>query len=278
MTSEFCPEETSADLPAGQTKTLIAFCKRLDDKSNAKKRVRILLDGASNRSLCKRSLANLLEANGEPTDLTMQLAGGNVSKTTRESKVWLCLESLDGDYKIPIQVTTTKKVGMMPPINFNPKDFSHLSGLKFTEKFPVKREISIDILVGEPIYSHLLLGNPVLREMEEPGAQRTKLGWAVCAADPSSVKEKSYCYAVSKRNDQFSVDKLSVIMSKFWDLEVIGVPPPPVEESKYTAEEQAAIDSFQAGATYDKVERRWTVRLPWLNEKPQHDSTLAPRN
>ncbi len=169
---------------------------------------------------------------GEPTDLTLHLAGGHRSTTTREKKVWIRLESVAGDFSTDIQVTTTKKVGMLPPMLFMPHDYPHLRDINLTEKLPVKREMSIDVLLGEPHYSHLLRGGPVLGELNEPGAQRTKLGWALCAADPSHQAGATVHRVQAE--EKASMDSLNRIMAKFYDLETLGVKPPMADEEKHT--------------------------------------------
>ena len=204
---------------------------------------------------------------GEPTDLTLHLAGGHRSTTTREKKVWIRLESVAGDFSTDIQVTTTKKVGMLPPMLFMPHDYPHLRDINLTEKLPVKREMSIDVLLGEPHYSHLLRGGPVLGELNEPGAQRTKLGWALCAADPSHQAGATVHRVQAE--EKASMDSLNRIMAKFYDLETLGVKPPVADEEKHTVEELAALKAFENGASFDPEAKKWTVRLPWKDPKPE---------
>ena len=243
----------------GLTKSLMAYAA--SPCLPHKKVVRVLLDSASNKSLCKRNLASLLDLDGEPTDLTMHLAGGNTSTTTRENQVALRLWSLDESFSLDVKATTTKKVGLLPPMLFNPRDYSHLRGIELTEKFPVKREMSIDILLGEPYYSHLLLGGPILGEMGEPGAQRTKLGWALCATDPSGQAVPRIFRSQIEQKE--TMQELNAIMSSFSDLETMAVKAPPDEKEVHTAEELEALRAFQEGATFDPVDKCWVVRLPW---------------
>ena len=127
----------------------------------------------------------------------------------------------------------------------------------FTDKFPVRREMSIDLLLGEPIYSHLLVGSPVLGHLGDPGAQETKLGWSLCAADPTSTMERqAQCFAVQSEKT-ISLDKIHTVMVKFWDLEVIRVKPLTDETNEFTVEEQAAIDNFKAGAIFEEKKMPW---------------------
>ena len=127
-----------------------------------KENIYILLDGASNHSLCRRSLSNYFAIKGDPTDLTVDLCTGVSTTTTREQKIMLYLSKLDGSFTMPISVTTCKRIGSIPPRRFDPTDYDHMRDIRFTEKYPVKGENSIDILIGEPYYSHLLIGGPIL--------------------------------------------------------------------------------------------------------------------
>jgi hypothetical protein len=137
-----------------------------------------------------------------------------------------------------------------------------LRNIVFTDKFPVRREMSIDLLLGEPIYSHLPVGSPVLGHLRNPGAQETKLGWSLCAADPTSTMERQVqCFAVQSEKT-ISLDKILTVMVKFWDLEVIGVKPPTEQTNEFTVEEQAAIDTLKAGAMFDDEKQHWKVKLP----------------
>ena len=223
--------------------------------------IRILLDSGSNKSLVRRNVANYLDLTGDPTDLTMHLAGGNTSTTTREQQVALRVEHHDGSFSTVIQATTTKKIGTLPPMMFRPKAYDHLRNIPFTDKFPMKRPIGIDVLLGEPFYSHILLGSPVLGELGEPGAQETRLGWALCATDPSGMSTTRINRLQVEQKQ--TMDELNSIMARFSDLETIGVKPPPEEKEIYTAEELDAVRAFQDGARYDPDMKKWIVKLPW---------------
>ena len=250
-------------------------------ESNAvKKKIRVLLDGASNQSLCRRSLLKFFEVKGEPTDLTISVCTGLSTATTREEKVTLKLTPLHviqskchDKFSMPINVTTCKKIGMLPPRRFDPKYYAHLKNLQFTEKFPINGEMSIDLLIGEPHYSHLLMGSPILGKFEEPGAHMTRLGYAICAADPTSTTNAS-CYAI-KHEERQSLNDISKTIEKFWSLDVMGIKPPDENSNKYTQEEEAAIKVFEEGAVFDEEKKRWTVALPWIDGRPTNNDTLG---
>ena len=103
-----------------------------------------------------------LDVVGDPTDLTVNLTTGLSTTTTREEKIVLQLMNVKGSFSTTIEVISCKKIGMLPAINFKPEEYEHLKQIPFHDNFPIKREMAIDLLIGEPKYSHLLCGGPVL--------------------------------------------------------------------------------------------------------------------
>ena len=259
------------DVPAtrGITKSLLVYASPLD--SDCKKKVRVLLDSGSNRSLCRRLVPRFLGVKGDVTDLCVQVATGLTTKTTREEQVWLRLSKLDGKFSIPVSLTTSQCIGDVDPIKFNPREYEHLRQLEFTETFPTKRSMAVDVLLGEPYYSHLLKGTPILGTLQEPGGQVTSLGACLCAADPTGNSPNPTSFTI-KHTERPSLLEISQTMKKFFDLETIGVTAPNVKTCKYTAEEQDAIQRFHEGAKFDPKTRRWTVELPWKNERPSDNN------
>ena len=249
----------------GITKSLYAYVSALD--STDKKKVRVQLDSGSNRSLIKRNIPKCLDVIGDPTDLTVKLATGVCTTTTREEKMFIKLMNVQCSFQTTIQVITCKKIGMLPAVRFNPNEYDHLKDIKFTHQFPVNHDMPIDLLIGEPMYSHLLCGSPILNDYTQPGAQETKLGWALCGAYPQTSQTIS-CYGI-QHEEKTSLIKIANTMEKFWELEHLGITPPKSDDMKYTADEMDAIRVFNENAKYDSKAKKWTVPLPWKNGRPE---------
>ena len=212
-----------------------------------------------------------LDVVGDPTDLTVNLTTGLSTTTTREEKIVLQLMNVKGSFSTTIEVISCKKIGMLPAINFKPEEYEHLKQIPFHDNFPIKREMAIDLLIGEPMYSHLLCGGPVLDGYAMPGAQKTELGWALCGAMPDSSRKVS-CHSI-RNEERPSLIKIAETMNNFWNLQHLGITPPDANSNKYTAEEEDAIRVFEENAHYDVDNRKWTVALPWVNGRPTSNET-----
>ena len=91
-----------------------------------------------------------------------------------------------------------------------------MKDITFTDQFPIKRDRPIDLLIGEPYYSHLMIGGPILGKFGQPGAQKTLLGNALCASNPKSVQQNR-TYAI-RHDERTSLHDIEEIMKKFWSL------------------------------------------------------------
>ncbi|XP_059086815.1 uncharacterized protein LOC131883373 [Tigriopus californicus] len=173
----------------GILRTCIGFIKNIGDGELLE--VRFLLDATAEQNLIRRRCAQDLGLDGPRQYLQMSVAGGGSSKRTQEKIVEFQIQSLDGSYTSnPIKATTISSIAQpVKPITLNRSNFAHLHDITFTEEYPSSGELGLDVLIGEPLFTHLCIAAPVTGLLSEPAAQYTKLGWILCGAHPKGSAE-----------------------------------------------------------------------------------------
>jgi hypothetical protein len=152
-------------------------------KTGQKSKVRLLLDTACEITLIRRQVAEELGLRGKKTKLQLALAGDNLSEITQEEEIIFYLQSLDEKFKSRKLVGTTSKEvsSAVRAITFNPDQFDHLKGIEFTERYPNKAEMPIDILLDTSLVAEFQNGAAIKgsKNVITPGAQPTDLGWVL---------------------------------------------------------------------------------------------------
>ena len=217
---------------------------------------RFMLDACATGNLIRRVKAEDLGLNGPPRILTMNVAGGSVTKPTKEKAVEFFIESLDGSYVSPTTVTATTSpvlVKKLAAVHFDPKQFDHLKDINWTEEFP-REERSVDVLIGEPWVSYLQSETPIRKgRLHEPAAQHYALGWALCGGSPEQQSE-SINFTVCATDCQSK----PLDLKGLWDLENIGISG---EDSKLCVEHELAEEMMSKVTTYDKENKKWTTGM-----------------
>ena len=264
-------------------------------------KIRIILDGASEITILRKSIADYIGLTGTPCVLRMVVSGGDQKTVFGQREVKFSLKSIDGKYHSPlISGCTAPKISEpLHPLNISPWKYEHLKKLTYTECLPQnklgKKELIPDLLIGEPVYSHLIpeniKPNPIKGsdDFHEPSAMITKLGICLCGAYPkdeslnSEVRSHSIFRAIVLQTkiwnpeQSFVLKKLASYVDPdadikslsdielLWNLEKIGIECD--DNSQYTHDEQAAVTLMQEKTKFDKENRRWTTSLLWKGSK-----------
>ena len=262
------PATNSAQVSSSQTNQTTAILHSLMawaiGPDGSKKLVRVFLDGGSEINLIKRSVAEVLGLHGPSTKLQLSVAGGNETAWTHETNVCFKLQSIEGTYISPeITATTIKTVTSdLRAVPIKPQDFKHLKDVAFTEAFP-RKQAPVDIMIGEPIYSDFLVGQPIKGEIGEPVAIPSKLGYFLGGGfkdtTPETPGKSHVTWKCAKAAKISEVD-----ITDFWNLEHLGITPK--ENSQWTPEEHEAVEKMEKSLKYDPIKREWSTKLLWKDE------------
>lgn len=107
--------------------------------------------------------------------LQMSVAGGGQSKRRQERNVQFqiqCSVTYTAFISEPVVATTISSIAQpVKPVEFNQQDYELLKNLRFTEQYPSHEELILDVLIGEPMFSHLCIGSAIVGSLSEPAAQ-----------------------------------------------------------------------------------------------------------
>ena len=251
--------------PKGLQPTLICKMRNVLNKNVITNPVRVILDRGSNLVLAKKAITKKLQCNTiANVALNLSVVAGEKINSI-ENVVEFELQNLRGDFVFPhkIAAITTKKVATLPPVLCNPSDYDHLRDVKFTEMYPQYNSRMIDLLIGEPYATHMLKGSIRRGLLNEPAAQDTVLGWALCGANPDDVYEAHLCVSDEVKAN-IMLANVPFDFKQMWDLSNVGITP--IENTGLTEEETAAVEQMVQISRYDPNERRWYTGLLWKDE------------
>ena len=116
-------------------------------------------------NLIRKDTADELGLNGKECTLQLVTSGNKMQEFCHQKQVRFQLESLDGHYRSQMIAASTalEITGPICQITLNPQQYPHLKDITFTEVYPMSEstETTVDIMVGEPLYSDLLIGGPI---------------------------------------------------------------------------------------------------------------------
>lgn len=118
----------------------------------------------------------------------MCTSGNKITNFHNQKEVLFSLRALDGSCETPmIKACTVPQIsGPIRQIPFSTQHFVHLKNIEFTEIYPSQTNLIPDVMIGEPLCSHLMIGSPILGSLNEPGAQKTRLGYTLIGAMPTA--------------------------------------------------------------------------------------------
>lgn len=265
---------------AGISHTLI--CKIITP--NGEHVVRAILDDGSQISAVTETIAKKLALTGPRRSLKLGTSGGQTKIYNNQMVVQFQLASRDGKFimDFPMEAITMPKVTPdVKPIEVNPKNYTHLKKISnFTEKLPFDHQTQrgVDLLIGEPIISYLLMKVIRGKSIDEPMATVYKIGTCISGSTGSKGDSNISAYSTIEIMDDSPEEYL-----KYWfSMENIGIEDPSFS-SELTSEEQIAETMMEKYTHYDAINKCWYTRLLWI-DKPisytniKRASATATRN
>ena len=248
------------------------MCKIITPKGD--RVVRAILDGGSQISGVLKSIASELSLTGPKRILKIGTSGGQISIYPNQMVLHFKLASLKGDYvsDFQIEAITMPKVTLdVNPITIDPKDYEHLENIdNFTEELPFSENTStrVELLIGEPVASHIFQKMIIGKTIDEPSAAIFKLG--ACLTGSAGTRDNGPKSMFSTM--QVMEEDSSNYIKDWFTLENIGIEDPTLS-SQLTADEKLAEDLMEKYTHYDPVEKCWHTRLLWADTPIQYTNT-----
>ncbi len=242
---------------------------------NRKTKVRAIYDTGSELNLIRKSVADAIGLSGTKTTVKMEVVGSN-QEFKNQYSADLQLRHIDGSYQTPpIKFTTVPFITKSPlRIPTDPKKYSHLKDLNFTEELPLTNDTdgTIDLLIGEPVVTHLFVGGAITgQSWDEPAAIKTKLGFCLAGSDGKvpPVHQLSARFSVLRVQQQHDVP-----LENFWKLEHMGIDKSLQDLTLGEAKAVTIMERQSYHTPLSDGKGFWTTGLPWDPGRP----VLTDRN
>ena len=254
---------------AGISQTLI--CKIITP--NGVRVVRAVLDNGSQISAITQTIAKNLTLTGPRRTLKLGTSGGRTTTYPNQMVVHFQLASLDEKYVTDFQmeaITMPKVTVDVNPIDVNPQDYHHLKKISnFTEKLPLIHQThrAVDLLIGEPVISHLFMKIITGKSIEEPSTTIYKIGACLSGSTGSKGNRKPNAFSTIEIMEEPPVD-----VKHWFSMENIGIEDPSTS-SQLTSEEQLAESLMEKYTHYDAIKKCWHTRLLWIDKPFPYTNT-----
>ena len=227
------------------------------DDPQRSKRVRIVLDGGSQRSYITEQLKTELSVRPVAEQNMRIVTFGAKGESSRKCDlVNVSVELSDGRmslftlYVVPLICEPLA----CQPVTFCQDQFEHLKGLTLADPSDVRGQLSVDILIGSDQYWSLVTGE-TRRGEEGPIGIHTELGWVLsgpaCLLVPGQAQTTLVSHALHVGSHLHDMQVLEEHLKSFWDLESFGIIGP----------EHSVLDEFQDSIHF--TDGRYEVSLPW---------------
>ena len=224
--------------------------------------VRALIDGGSQITALKRSVAKELKLRGNFQTLIVGTSGGQTLRYPNEIVTYFKLASLDNTFItdfIVEAITIPTPTLDIAPILIDPQKFPHLANLDFSEKLPMKNsKLQIDILIGQPIVANILKEIKLGSSIDQPAASIYHIGTCLTGSSLSKTDTNSLFSSV-EIHPETPID-----IQKWFSLENLGIECP--NDNELTADQQKAEDLMKKVTYYDKINKCWHTQLLWSTE------------
>ena len=225
--------------------------------------VRALLDGGSQITALKSSVAKELKLKGNYQTLIVGTSGSQTLKYPNELVTYFRLASKDNKFVTDFvveAVTIPSPTLDIAPIQIDPKQYKHLENLSFSEQLPMKNsKLQVEILIGQPIVAHMLKEIILGSSIEEPAAAIYHIGTCLTGSSLSKTETNQSLFASVEIHPEPPLD-----IQNWFSLENLGIENP--TESALTADQQKAEDLMKSVTYYDKVNKCWHTQLLWSDE------------
>ena len=231
---------------------------------------RLLFDSGSQRTFISQDLANKIGAQPfKKEELLMSTFGHDKRIKADFETVRVCLMA-DGE---GIIINALVSPVISPPISAHLQDddlnFPYLQGRRLADPVRTRGPLEIDIIIGNDYYGSLVTGEII--KGDGPMAMNSKFGWllsgpVIQAEQPKEIIE-THCYRIEIKPAQDD-GTLNEILPRFWELDSLGIADSPQVEDE-------VLRHFNESVSFNEQEGRYTVQLPWKQDRPPLPSNLG---
>ena len=225
-------------------------------------KTRLILDSGSQRSYVTHRIKDSLELEAIRSEsLAIRTFGDSRERRQICDTVVIGVQTKDGS-RVQLPMLTVPFI--CEPLSHQPsicarESFDHLDGLELADPLPVDCQLRLNILVGSDHYWRIVTGE-VKHGVSGPTAIDTILGW-VLSGLMSPIETFVNLLSIDSVHTlhvdvQDDLQSLNLQLSKFWDLEAIGI----------RDQESPVHVKFKETVSFDG--ERYEVRLPWREEHP----------
>ena len=225
--------------------------------------VRALLDSGSTLSIITDQLAKQLKLKSTGKSVSISgIKSGADTQLHPMKKVELASEFLPS-WRSEIRVASMSKVIRKLPLQDIPhvKQMAHIKGLHLADS-QFDRPGKIEVLLGQNVWRHLFLEGRVKGSSpRDPEAWKTVFGWTVLGSYNSNTTQHTINHLSASVESNKESDAL---LARFQELEE-----PAVFSIPLTKREARVEKHYQDTHTYDESSKRYTVKLPKVDNPPQ---------
>ena len=255
--------------PQHRYSTLTFVCQIVTE-SNLRMPIRVMIDNGSNLSILRRSVADRLNMAGERCDLSMSVTGANSIVFKKQKKVSFRLANTAGTYltDFVVEAATAPKISTsFERITVDPKDYTYLCDIEFTEPLPMSTDYfeqnkNIDLLLGLP-YEIYVMKFPyyIVGPLGQPSAVLTHLGNCISFSDSEYKAEKNYTYLCNLCENDIPY------LENFFKFENLGI-----ESSNpdLTYDEWKMDEILDKKTVYFEETNHYRTVLPWKDDPIKH--------
>ena len=235
-------------------------------------KVRALIDPGSQITVIQKNLATKLGLRGPTRTLKIGTSGAQTIIFPKMMVVNFQLASLNEEFitDYDVEAITMPKVTCdIGKITIDPKEFSHLKDIKFTEKLPMTNNTptTVELLIGEPITTHLF-NKMIIGDMGQPAATIYDIG--ACLSGTANPKDKENQQMNIYATVEICEEEDPIEEIKRWfTLENVGIEDP-TTSSQLTAEQLRAEELMENNTYYDQKNKCYHTRLLWINDPIQY--------
>jgi len=224
-------------------------------ESRSRKSVTALLDSGSNCSYVTKELATRLGLSGPTESIETTVLGGDViTANCQRVTIHVCHDGSPTSTAVSALVIPNI-TSHIEAVDWNQQKHAwpHLEDIDFV----TPRTNRVDVLIGLDA-AELHVSYEERRTEGGPIARRTPLGW-ICFGPQST----STTTLLASESD----DRLDSLVKKMWDLEAVGMDPPPGDY--LTPAEKEAEQLTADTMSYDG--ERYQMGIPWLGGRSEPD-------
>ena len=215
--------------------------------------VRALIDGGSQITALKKSIATEMGLQGEKRTLIVGTSGAQTLKYTNQLVTYVRIASLDGKFVTNFEVeaiTMPSPTSDISAILTDPKKHKHLENIQFTEPLPMNMntKLKVELLIGQPIVANIFKEIIVGESINQPAAAIYHIGACLTGSSSTDAEIKKSLFSSVQIQSEPTID-----IGKWFSLEHLGIENP-TEENQLKADEQAAEDLMNKYTHYAQME------------------------